>query len=40
MAHSNVPREHDKRGPLMWLDNLPHQSLEFKYRVGYIKDGE
>lgn len=29
----NIPGEHDKGGPSMWLDDLPHQSLKFKDSV-------
>lgn len=33
-----IPGEHDKSSPLVRLDDLPHECLEFKYRVRDVED--
>lgn len=33
-----IPGEHDKSSPLVRLDDLPHEGLKFKQRVGDVED--
>lgn len=36
----SIPGEYNKRGPLVWLDNLPHHRLELKQRIRNVENRE